>query len=74
MFKLKKNMGTLDRSMRLLAGSTLLIMGPLTDLVPTDTFSNVILACMAIVALSSALFSYCVLYEFTGFDTIADKK
>jgi hypothetical protein len=69
MFKLKKNMGTLDRSMRVIAGSTLLIIGPLTDLVPTDTFSNVILTCMGLVALSSALVSYCVLYEFTGFDT-----
>jgi hypothetical protein len=71
MFNLKKNMGTIDRSLRFLAGSTLLTIGPLTDLVPTDIFSNVILTCMALVALSSALVSYCVLYELTGFDTCA---
>ena len=69
MIKFKKNMGILDRSLRLLAGSTLLAVGPLTDLVSTDTFSNVILSCMAFVAISSALLSYCVLYQLTGFDT-----
>ena len=70
MLKLKQNMGVIDRVLRTLAGSTLLVIGPLTDLVPTDTFSNVILSCMAAVALSSAALSYCVLYKVTGFDTM----
>ena len=73
MFKLKKNMGTIDRGMRFLTGGTLLTIGPLTDLIPTDTFSNVILTCMAFVAISSALVSYCVLYQLTGFDTCKNK-
>ena len=73
MFKFKKNMGTVDRGLRVLAGVSLLTVGPLTNLVPTDTFSNVILSCMAAVALTSALISYCVLYEFTGFDTLVKK-
>ena len=73
MIKFKKNMGVLDRTLRLLAGSTLLVVGPLTDLVSTDTFSNVILSCMALMAISSALVSYCILYEFTGFDTGSKK-
>ena len=42
---------------------------PLTDLVPTDMMSNIILSGMATVALLSAVFSYCFLYEVTGFDT-----
>lgn len=71
MFKLKKNMGALDRGLRFFAGGALLIIGPLADIMPTDTFSNVILSCMAFVALSSAFLSYCVLYELTGFDTCA---
>ena len=69
MLKLERNMGTLDRFLRLLAGSTLLLLGPFTDLIPTDTFSNVILSCMAVVALASATFSYCFLYKVTGFNT-----
>ena len=69
MIKFKKNMGVVDRSLRLMAGSTLLVVGPFTNLVSTDTFSNVILCCMAFVAISSALVSYCVLYDLTGFDT-----
>jgi len=69
MFKLKRNMGTMDRVARTLAGSTLLAVGPLTDLVPTDAMSNIILTGMATVALLSAVFCYCVLYEVTGFDT-----
>ena len=69
MIKLKSNMGTMDRVARTMAGSTLLVIGPLTDLVPTDMMSNIILSSMATVALLSAVFSYCVLYEVTGFDT-----
>ena len=73
MIKIKTNMGTIDRTMRFIAGSTLLLVGPLTNLIPTDAFSNVILSCMAMVAISSAALSYCVLYELTGFNTGARK-
>ena len=69
MIKIKTNMGIIDRSIRFITGGALLLVGPLTDLLPTDTFSNVILICMAMVAISSAAVSYCVLYELTGFDT-----
>ena len=71
MIKIKTNMGTIDRTMRFIAGGTLLFVGPLSNLIPTDTFSNVILSGMAMVAISSATLSYCVLYELTGFDTCA---
>jgi len=74
MFKIKRNMGTSDRILRLLVGSTLLIIGPFSDLVKTDTFSNVILSCMATVAIASAVFSYCALYDATGFDTSGKKE
>ena len=69
MFKIERNMGMLDRTARTLAGSSLLIIGPFTDLVKTDMLSNVILTGMAAVALLSAVFSYCIFYEVTGFDT-----
>jgi hypothetical protein len=71
MFKVKPNMGRVDRSIRLIVGGSLMIVGPLTDLVGTDTFSNVILGCMGFVAIASAVFSHCPLYEVTGFNTRA---
>ncbi len=73
MIKIKKNMGTIDRSIRFIVGGSLLLVGPFTDLIPTDTFSNVLLSCMAVIAISSAALSYCVLYDLTGFDTCARK-
>jgi len=73
MIKIKTNMGTIDRAIRFFVGGTLLLVGPLTNLIPTDTLSNVIFSCMAIVAISSAALSYCVLYELTGLDTCTRK-
>lgn len=73
MMKIKTNMGTIDRSIRFIVGGTLLLVGPLTELIPTDTFSNVLLSGMAVVAILSAALSYCVLYDLTGFDTCARK-
>lgn len=74
MFKIKRNMGGLDRTMRTVAGSSLLIIGPLSDVVKTDMLSNVILSGMAAVALLSAVFSYCIFYEVTGFDTSSKQE
>jgi len=74
MFKLKNNMGAMDRTARTLVGITLLVTGPLTDLVTTDMLSNVILGSMGTVALLSAVFSYCFLYEVTGFDTCSKQE
>ena len=71
MFKLKSNMGTMDRVMRIVVGTTLLAIGPLTGLVTTDLLSKVLLGSMGTVALLSAVFSYCFLYDITGFDTFA---
>ena len=69
MFKLKRNMGTADRISRTMIGAMLLTIGPLTDLVPTDLLSNIIVSGVASLALVSAACAYCFLYEVTGFDT-----
>ena len=74
MFKVKQNMGGIDRALRFLAGSTLLTIGPLTNVVLTDTLSNTILSSMAVVALVSAGFSYCILYKVTGFNTMTNNN
>ena len=69
MFRLKRNMGTADRIARTLVGASLLTIGPMTDLVPTDLMSNIIVSGVASLALLSAACAYCFLYEVTGFDT-----
>jgi hypothetical protein len=63
-------MGTVDRSIRILVGSTLLTLGPLTGILDTDTISNIILGVLGTTAVLSGAFAYCVLYEITGFNTL----
>jgi hypothetical protein len=69
MLKLKRNMGATDRAARTLVGITLLTVGPLTNLVPTDMMSNILMGIVATLALGSAALGYCFLYVVTGFDT-----
>ena len=69
MFKLKRNMGTGDRTARTVVGVALLVVGPLTDIVATDLMSNVLLSGLAVIALSSATVSFCPFYVLTGFNT-----
>ena len=70
MFEFKRNMNTLDRSVRILVGSSLLLIGPLTNVIETDTMSNIILGTLGSIAILSGIFSYCFLYEITGFNTL----
>jgi len=70
MIKFKRNMNSLDRAARAVVGSTLLILGPGTEYITTDTTSGIIMGVLGSVALMSAFFSYCILYEVTGFDTM----
>ena len=69
MFKLKRNMGTIDRTIRLVVGSGLLIVGPATDFIELATVLEIILGVLGTTAILSAIFSYCFLYEFTGSNT-----
>lgn len=74
MFSFKRNMSIVDRLVRVTVGSSLLIIGPLTDLVKTDMMSNIILGVLGTTAVLSGLFAYCILYEVTGFDTLSKKE
>ena len=67
--KINRNMGTIDRSIRIVVGSSLLLFGPLTNLVETDLMSNIILGTLGTTAVLSGTFAYCVLYELTGFNS-----
>ena len=69
MLKFKRNMGNLDRSVRILVGVLLWVVGPATYVVVLDNLLEVILAVIGTFAILSAVFAYCMLYEFTGTNT-----
>lgn len=69
MLKFKRNMSNLDRAIRIAVGITLLVIGPATNLVVLNMALEIILAVIGIFAILSAVFAYCLLYEFTDIDT-----
>ena len=66
----KRNMSNLDRAFRAIIGLTLLTLGPVSGFITTDGLSTLILGIIGTIAVTSALFSYCLLYEVTGFCTL----
>jgi len=71
MFNFNRNMSMLDRSFRVIIGTSLLLAGPMTNIVETDTLSDIILGVLGMTAVLSGTFAYCFLYEVTGFNTLA---
>ena len=69
MFKFKRNMGVLDRAVRLIIGAALLVTGPATNLLELANVLEIILGVMGVFAILSAIFAYCFLYEFTDSNT-----
>ena len=69
MIKFSRNMSHVDRSIRIIVGTALLLIGPLTNTIDTDTISNIILAILGATAVLSGAFAYCFLYDITGFNT-----
>jgi len=69
MIKFNRNMSLTDRSIRIIIGSSLLLIGPLTNIIDTDSISNVILGMLGATAVLSGAFAYCFLYDITGFNT-----
>lgn len=69
MIKFSRNMSHLDRSVRIVIGTLLLLIGPLTSIIDTDTISNIILGVLGATAVLSGTFAYCFLYDITGFNT-----
>jgi hypothetical protein len=70
MLKFRRNMSLADRIARTLVGLVLLLVGPLTNIVETDTMSNILLGTVGIIAIISAVTAYCFLYDMTGFNTL----
>ena len=72
MLKFSRNMSLADRSIRIVVGLSLFLIGPLTNFVETDTTSNIILAVVGAIALISGVTAYCFLYDMTGFNTLRE--
>ena len=62
-------MSHIDRSVRIIIGTLLLLIGPLTNIIDTDMISNIILGVLGATAVLSGVFAYCFLYDITGFNT-----
>jgi len=67
--RFRKNMSNPDRAFRAVVGLTLLTLGPIGKVLTHDTVSLALLGIVGTLALLSAIFSYCFLYEVTGFGT-----
>ena len=65
--KFKRNMSNLDRAIRTVVGLTLVTAGPVTGFITPDKLSNISMGIVGSLALVSALFAYCILYDVTGF-------
>lgn len=65
--KFKRNMSNLDRAIRAVVGLTLLTAGPVTEFITPDKLSSILMSIVGSLALVSAIFSYCILYDVTGF-------
>ena len=65
----KRNMAPLDRAIRTVVGLSLITIGPVTQAITPDKLSNILMGIVGTMALVSAFFAYCILYEVTGFGT-----
>lgn len=70
--KFRRNMGNLDRAIRTVVGLALLTLGPVAEVITPDMLSSILLGIVGTLALISVYFSYCILYDITGFGT--DRK
>lgn len=74
MIKYKRNMNLLDRTIRIVIGLSLLLLGPITEFITPDKLSDVLMGLAGSLALISAFLAYCILYDFAGFDTIKNSS
>lgn len=70
LIKFRRNMSNLDRGLRSVVGLTLITLGPVTEFITSDSLSGILMGIVGSLALISAFFSYCILYDVTGFGTL----
>lgn len=62
-------MGRLDQALRIIIGSALIYLGPVSGTLPNDTLSAVLISTIALLAISSALAGWCMIYYAAGIKT-----
>lgn len=70
----KRNMCLPDQVFRILMGLALIYLGPLSDIVTSDTLSSIILSTVGIMIIISSLIGWCPFYHVAGFNTYKSKK
>jgi len=66
----QKNMGLLDRGIRLIVGSLFIYFGFFDRSVITDPFSGALVGIVGIVMMVASMFAYCPAYVLIGLSTI----
>jgi hypothetical protein len=69
MFKLKKNIGSIDFFIRIIVGICFVYLGFINTQIIDDSVSSIILGIVGLVALSTATFRFCPLYRLVSFST-----
>lgn len=70
MIKFRRNMGNLDRTIRIIVGVALLVIGPVSNVFGLTPVLVIALGVIGAFAILSAIFAYCVLYEFIDTNTL----
>ncbi|HKK01732.1 MAG TPA: DUF2892 domain-containing protein [Desulfuromonadales bacterium] len=71
---MKRNIGTLDMTLRLIAGATFGAIGFFNNPVVSGGLSKVIVACFALLLLATGLLRYCPLYPLIGVNTCKSSR
>lgn len=70
---LKRNMGLTDQIFRTLMGLALIYIGPLSDVITSDTLSSVLLSVVGVMIIISSIIGWCPVYHLAGFNTNRSK-
>jgi len=72
--KFHRNMGLYDQIFRTIMGLGLIYLGPLSDVLTSDTLSESLLAGVGIMIIISSLIGWCPLYHIAGFNSHRRKQ
>jgi len=67
-------MGIHDQIFRVLMGLMLIYIGPVSDVLTTDTLSAILLSVVGVMIIISSLIGWCPVYHMAGFNTNKSAK
>ena len=70
----KKNVGRIDRILRIVLGTAMIYIGFLSDDLLADTFASILLGSFGVIVFLSGLFNSCPLYLLIGFSSNKETK